>query len=52
MKTRNREIRRRRARRLKTWKLRARLAAAGDNKSKARLAERLRKINPYLTSAK
>ncbi len=52
MKTRDREIRRRRARRRKTWKLKARLQETGDNKTKAKLAEKLRRVNPYLTDAK
>jgi len=52
MKTRDREIRRRRARRLKTRKLKARIQAASDNKTKAKLAEKLRRVNPYLTDTK
>jgi len=52
MKTRHREIRRRRARRLKTWKLKDRLQAAGDNKQKARIIEKLRKVNLSLVDSK
>lgn len=48
MKTRDREIRRRRARRLKTKILKARLKTATDNKTKAKLAERLKRVNTYL----
>ncbi len=52
MKTRNREIRRRQARRLKTRSLKARLKAATDSKTRAKLVEKLRRINPYLRDAK
>lgn len=52
MKTRDREIRRRRARRAKTRLLKARLAATTDNKQKARLIEKLRRANPYLENVK
>jgi hypothetical protein len=51
MKTRDREIRRRRARRRKTWKLKARLQASSDSKIKAKLAEKLRRVNPFLAGA-
>ena len=52
MKTRNHEINRRRARRLKTWKIRARLKATNDNKLKAKLTEKLKRINPFIPDAK
>jgi len=52
MKTRNREINRRRARRNKTHWLKARIKAANDNRLKARLAEKLKRVNPYLTNVK
>ena len=48
MKTRDRELRRRRARRRKTKLLKTRLKAANDNKTKARLNERLKRVNTYL----
>jgi hypothetical protein len=50
--TRSREIRRRRARRLKTWKIKARLKATNDNKLKAKLTEKLKRINPFVQDAK
>ena len=46
---RERELRRRRTRRDKTHKLKARIKATTDNKLKARLVEKLRRINPHLT---
>lgn len=46
---RERELRRRRARRDKTRKLKARIKTTTDNKLKARLTEKLRRINPHLT---
>jgi hypothetical protein len=49
MKTRNREIRRRRARRLKTRMLKTRLRATNDHRQKAKLIEKLKRINTYLT---
>ena len=49
---RDREIRRRRQRRDKTHKLKARIKATTDNKLKARLVEKLRRINPNLTDLK
>ena len=48
MRVRNKEINRRRARRRKTKELKTRLQAAGDAKTKAKLAEKLRRINIYL----
>ena len=45
---RDREIRRRRQRRDKTHKLRARIQATADGKLKAKLTEKLRRINPHL----
>jgi len=45
---RDREIRRRRARREKTKKLLARIKTTTDNKLKARLTEKLKRINPNL----
>ncbi|MGH2593086.1 MAG: DUF6800 family protein [Anaerolineae bacterium] len=52
MRVRNREINRRRARRLKTRQLRARIKATNDNKLKVRLAEKLKRINTYLPDLK
>jgi len=52
MKVRDREIRRRRARRRKTWRLKARIAATTDSRAKARLAEKIRRINPYVQNSK
>jgi hypothetical protein len=49
---RDREIRRRRARRDKTRKLKARIKVANDIKLKARLSEKLRRINPYMLEPK
>jgi len=46
--SRDREIRRRRARREKTKKLLARIKTTTDNKLKARLTEKLKRINPNL----
>jgi hypothetical protein len=45
---RDREIRRRRQRKDKTHKLKARIKAAPDNKLKAKLTEKLKRINPHL----
>ena len=45
---RDREIRRRRTRRGKTKWLKARIAAATDNRLKAKLTEKLKRINPNL----
>ena len=44
---RDRELARRRARRDKVNKLKARIAAAADNKLKAQLVEKLRRISPH-----
>jgi len=52
MKIRNREINHRRARRLKTRKLRARIKATNDNRLKVRLTEKLKRINTYLPDVK
>jgi len=52
MKTRDYEIRRRRARRNKTRQLKARITAAADARLKTRLTEKLKKVNPYLTDVK
>ncbi len=52
MKTRDREIRRRRARRWKTRRLKERVQATGDGKLKTRLAAKLKKINLFLADAK
>jgi len=52
MKTRDREIRRRRARRWKTRRLKERLQASGDGKLKTRLTAKLKKINQFLVDAK
>ncbi len=52
MKTRNHEINRRRARRRKTKVLKTRLKAAADNKTKAKLTERLKRVNLYLRDVK
>jgi len=43
-----REIRRRRQRRDKTHKLKVRIEATADNKLKAKLTEKLKRINPHL----
>ncbi len=45
---RDREIRRRRRRRTRTKELKARIAAATDPKLRARLTEKLKRINPHL----
>ncbi len=45
---RDREIRRRRRRREKTHTLKARIKATSDNKLKAKLTEKLRRVNLYL----
>lgn len=45
---RDREIRRRRSRRDKTHKLKARIQATTDNRLKAKLVEKLKRINPHL----
>jgi len=52
MKTRNYEINRRQARRNKTRRLKERIKATTDNRLKAKLAEKLKRINPYLESVK
>ena len=52
MRLRNREINRRQARRLKTRRLKARLQTTGDNKLKARLTEKLKRINTFLPDVK
>ncbi len=52
MKVRDREIRRRRARRRKTWRLKARMAATTDSRAKAKLAEKIRRVNPFVQDAK
>ena len=49
---RDREIRRRRARRLKTRKLKARLKATSDSRLKAKLTEKLKRVNPWLREVK
>jgi len=49
---RDREIRRRRTRRDKTKKLKARIAATTDNRLKAKLTDKLRRINPNLQDVK
>ena len=49
---RDREIRRRRRRRDKTKRLKARLATTTDNRLRAKLTERLRRINPNLKDIK
>jgi len=43
-----RELRRCRARRLKTRALKARIRATTDSKLKAKLVEKLKRVNPYL----
>lgn len=48
MSERNREIRRRRARRLKTRQLEARIHATTDGQMKARLIQKLKRVNIYL----
>lgn len=45
---RDREIRRRRRRRARTKKLKARVEATTDNRLKAKLTEKLKRINPNL----
>ena len=45
---RDREIRRRRQRKDKTHKLKARIQTTTDNKLKAKLTEKLRRINLHL----
>ena len=49
---RDREIHRRRARRLKTRQLKARIKVTTDNKLKSKLVERLKRVNPYLSEVK
>jgi len=49
---RDREIRRRRARRVKTHELKARIRATTDSKLRARLIEKLKRINPHLHDLK
>jgi hypothetical protein len=46
---RDREIRRRRTRRDKTKQLKVRIKATTDSKLKAKLIEKLKRINPNLT---
>ncbi len=48
---RDREIRRRRQRRDKTKWLKDRIAATNDPKLKAKLTEKLRRVNPNLTTS-
>ncbi len=48
---RGREITRRRDRRLKTRKLKARIRATTDSRLKAKLIQKLKKVNPYLRDA-
>ncbi len=45
---RDRELHRRRARRLKTRRLKARLRATTDGRLKARLVQKLKRVNPML----
>ena len=45
---RDREIRRRRQRKDKTHKLKARIEITTDSKLKAKLTEKLKRINPHL----
>lgn len=52
MRTRNKEINRRQARRNKTKWLKARIAATNDARLKSKLAEKLKRVNPFLTDAK
>ncbi len=49
---RDREIRRRRTRRAKTKWLKERIAAATDNRLKARLVEKLKRVNTHLRDVK
>ena len=49
---RDRDIRRRRTRRAKTKWLKARLAATTDNRLRARLVEKLKRVNPHLRDVK
>jgi len=49
---RDREIRRRRARREKTRKLKARIKVTTDSKQRARLIEKLKRINTHLHDLK
>lgn len=49
---RDREIRRRRARRAKTRHLKARIKATTDSRLRARLIEKLKRVNPYLHDLK
>jgi hypothetical protein len=49
---RDRELRRRRARRTKTKWLRARIAAATDNRQRAKLVEKLKRVNPHVQDVK
>lgn len=48
MKTRNHEINRRQARRSKTRRLKERIKATNDNRLKAKLSEKLKRVNRYL----
>ncbi|MGH2592654.1 MAG: DUF6800 family protein [Anaerolineae bacterium] len=52
MAERDRELRRRRARRLKTRRLKKRLQATNDSKLKARLTEKLKRVNRFLYDVK
>lgn len=45
---RDRELRRRRVRRDKSRRLKARIRATTDNRLKAKLMEKLRRVNPYV----
>jgi len=49
---RDRDVRRRRTRRAKTKWLKARIAAATDSRLKAKLTEKLKRVNPNLRDVK
>jgi Family of unknown function (DUF6800) len=49
---RDRELRRRRARRTKTKWLKARIEAATDNRLRAKLVEKLKRVNHHLQDVK
>lgn len=51
MPERDRELRRRRARRLKTRYLKARIQATTDARLKARLIQKLKRVNPFASVA-
>lgn len=51
MPERDREIRRRRARRLKTRYLKARIQATTDARLKAKLIQKLKRVNPFASIA-